>query len=92
MYLENSKDAYVSIIIPTYNSSKSLPLCLEAIRRQKYPYKEVLVVDNYSEDETRRIAENLGANVILHRGTPAVARNVGIIRSKGDYVLFLDSD
>lgn len=92
MPLDSTKDAYVSVIVPTYNSAKSLPLCLEAIRRQKYPYKEVLVVDNYSKDETRRIAENFGANVILHSGTQAAARNIGLAHSKGGYVLFLDSD
>jgi glycosyltransferase involved in cell wall biosynthesis len=92
MPLDNSKETYVSVVVPTYNSAKSLPLCLKAVRRQKYPYKEVLVVDNYSNDETRCIAENFGAHVILHRGTQAAARNVGLAHSKGSYVLFLDSD
>jgi glycosyltransferase involved in cell wall biosynthesis len=92
MPMDSSKEVYVSVVVPTYNSAKSLALCLEAVRGQKYPYKEVLVVDNYSEDETRRIAENFGAHVILHRGTQAAARNVGLAHSKGSYVLFLDSD
>ena len=92
MPVDSTRDAYVSVIVPTYNSAKKLPLCLESIRRQKYPYKEVLVVDNYSMDETRHIAENFGANVILQGGTQAAARNVGLAHSKGDYVLFLDSD
>jgi glycosyltransferase involved in cell wall biosynthesis len=90
--MDSSKEVYVSVVVPTYNSAESLPLCLKAVRRQKYLYKEVLVVDNYSKDETRRIAENFGANVILHRGTQAAARNVGLSHSKGSYVLFLDSD
>jgi len=92
MPLDSSKEVYVSVVVPTYNSAKSLPLCLKGLKRQKYPYKEVLVVDNYSKDETRHIAENFGANVILHRGTQAAARNVGLAHSKGTYVLFLDSD
>ena len=92
MPMDSGKKVYVSVIIPTYNSAKSLPFCLKALRRQKYQYKEVLVVDNYSKDETRRIAENFGANVILHRGTQAAARNIGLAHSKGSYVLFLDSD
>ena len=92
MPLESSEQVYVSVIVPTYNSAKNMPLCLKAIESQGYPYKEVLVVDNYSEDETQRTAENFGAKLILHRGTQAAARNVGLANSKGDYVLFLDSD
>jgi glycosyltransferase involved in cell wall biosynthesis len=83
---------YVSVIVPTYNSEKSLPLCLESIKKQNYLYTELLVVDNYSKDETRNVAAAFGAHVILHRGTQAAARNVGITNSKGSYVLFVDSD
>lgn len=83
---------YVSVIVPTSNSGKTLPRCLQSIRNQAAAVKEVVVVDNYSEDETRRIAEDFGAKVILHRGNQAAARNVGLAHSRGDYVLFLDSD
>lgn len=92
MPVDRSKEAYVSVVVPTYNSAKTLSICLSAIWRQKYPYKEVLVVDNYSKDDTRRIAEHFSANVILHRGTQAAARNVGLSHSRGNYILFIDSD
>jgi glycosyltransferase involved in cell wall biosynthesis len=91
-FLDSSEKIYVSVVVPTYNSAKNLHFCLAAVRRQKYPYIEVLVVDNYSDDETRSIAEAFSANVILHRGTQAAARNVGCAHSKGSYVLFVDSD
>jgi hypothetical protein len=83
---------YVSVIVPTYNSEKSLSLCLESIKKQNYLFTELLVVDNYSQDETRSIAAAFGAQVILHRGSQAAARNVGVANSKGSYVLFVDSD
>lgn len=96
MSLESSeqleRSLYVSVIIPTYNSAKTLSICLESIMNQVYPLKEVLVVDNYSEDETRRVAKGFGAKVILHRGNQSAARNVGLTHSRGAYVLFLDSD
>lgn len=96
MALERSEQLeqslFVSVIIPTYNSAKTLPICLKSVMNQVYPLKEVLVVDNYSDDETRRIAKDFGATVILHRGNQAAARNVGLAHSRGDYVLFLDSD
>ncbi len=82
----------VSVVVPTYNSAKYLPLCLESVRRQKYPHLEILVVDNYSCDETQRIAEAFGATFIRCKGSQAAARNMGLIHAKGSYLLFLDSD
>ena len=82
----------VSVIVPTYNSSKFLSTCLRALKQQRYPFLEILVIDNYSTDGTRSIAEAFGARVILHKGTQAAARNQGILHSKCDFVLFLDSD
>ncbi len=79
-------------MIPTYNSAKHLSTCLDAVKRQKYPYKELLIIDNYSNDATQSIAETFGANITLHKGTQAAARNVGLAQSKGNYVFFLDSD
>ena len=47
----------VSVIIPTYNSEKTLPLCLESIKRQTYKNIEVIIVDNFSVDRTVDIAK-----------------------------------
>jgi len=91
-FQDNNERDYVSVVIPTYNSARILPTCLEGLRTQKYPYTEVLVVDNYSNDETRSIAENFGANVILYRGLQPAATNMGLAHSKGSYVFFVDSD
>jgi glycosyltransferase involved in cell wall biosynthesis len=82
----------VSVIIPTSNSGRTLARCLQSIRKQGYSAAEVVVVDKYSVDATRRIAEEFGATVILHRGNQAAARNVGLAHARGEYVLFLDSD
>ena len=83
---------FVSIIIPTFNSARFISVCLESVVGQQYPRLETLVVDNYSNDGTAKVAETFGANVFLFSGTQAAARNVGIAKSKGNYVLFLDSD
>ena len=87
-----SKKDFVSVIIPTYNSAHNLPTCLEALRKQKYPNIEVLVVDNYSNDGTQQICEAFKAKMLLQRGTQAAARNAGIGKSTGSFVLFVDSD
>lgn len=90
--MDMNEAAYVSVVIPTFNSAKNISACIGSVRQQTYPYYEILVVDNYSQDETRNIAETSGANVICSRGSQAAARNTGLAHSKGDFVLFLDSD
>jgi len=82
----------VSVVVPTFNSERSLPRCLQSVKEQTYPTSEVLIVDNFSQDNTRKVAADFGAKVIQHRGTQAAARNVGVENSRGKYVLFLDSD
>ena len=85
----------VSIVIPTHNSSGTLSACLESVKNQNYPLQEVIVADNFSEDETINIAREFGA-MTMERcgrlGNPGSARNVGIIKASGRYVLLLDSN
>jgi glycosyltransferase involved in cell wall biosynthesis len=82
----------VSIIIPTYNSGKTLSECLKSIYSQSYPFFEVIIVDNYSDDNTLEIAKQFGAKIMQAKSNPATARNIGIRNSTGKYLLFLDSD
>lgn len=86
---------YVSIVIPTHNSSWTLRMCLESVNNQSYPLQQVIVADNFSEDETTNIAREFGAMIIERcgrPGNPGSARNVGISKSSGKHVLLLDSD
>ena len=82
----------VSIIIPTYNSEKTLPLCLKSIKRQTYRNIEVIVVDSYSTDRTVETAKRYGARVIKTRGGLLWARYLGHLHAKGEIELLLDSD
>jgi len=82
----------VSVVIPTYNSSKTLDACLKSVRRQTYPNVEITVVDNYSRDETRRIAENYGAKILLKGPERSAQMNYGVSNARGKYVLRVDSD
>ena len=82
----------VSVIIPTYESAGVIEKCLKSLKGQSLPADEVIVVDGSSRDRTREIASTFGAEVIVASGTQAAARNVGLANSKGNYVLFLDSD
>lgn len=82
----------VSIIIPTYNSGKTLAKCLRSVNDQSYPFYEIIIIDNFSTDNTLEIAQNFEAKIIQKKCNPALARNIGVANSTGKYILFMDSD
>ena len=77
----------VSIIIPTYNSSSWIESCLLSIQKQSYPSIEVIIVDNFSKDDTIDIATKFNAIIINKKSERAIARNVGIKHANGKYIL-----
>ncbi len=81
----------VSIIIPTKNEEKCLPILLDSIQKQDVKPMEIIVADANSEDRTPEIARKYGAKVI-EGGMPAVGRNRGAKRAKGDIFMYVDSD
>lgn len=90
---------FFSIVIPTYNRADLLPRCLDSVLRQDFSDFEVLVVDNYSTDNTLDVLEHYKAkdSRITYKqehnyGVIAHSRNVGISMAKGKYICFLDSD
>lgn len=95
MSASKTQPIQISIIIPTYNEEKYLPLCLEAIAglsRDPETY-EVIVVDNGSGDGTCRIARNFNAT-LLQDATKTVAglRNLGAEKARGNVLAFVDAD
>jgi glycosyltransferase involved in cell wall biosynthesis len=82
----------VSIIIPTFNSAKTISTTLESIKNQDYQNIEVIIVDNDSVDNTAEIALESGARVIVFESGRSSARNHGVRESKGDFFLHIDSD
>lgn len=82
----------VSVIVPTYNSAKTLKDCLESIAAQDYPAVELLVVDNNSSDTTLQIAESYTHHVFTQGPERSSQRNFGAAEAKGEFLLFIDSD
>ena len=84
----------ISIVIPTYNSSKFMPNLLDSIFKNKVDDMEVVIVDDLSTDDTVEIAKKYPVNVVEleKNGGPARARNIGVGEAKGDIIFFLDSD
>ena len=82
----------LTVVIPTYNSSRTLSKCLDSIRSQTSPPLEVIVVDRLSTDGTVGIARSFGATVIEGLTNRSVARNIGIQHASSTGILLIDSD
>mgnify|MGYP001301866542 CR=1 FL=1 len=84
----------ISVIIPVYNASLTLKECLDSVFESNYKNFEVIVVSDFSSDNSIEIAKNYKCKIIEldeNKG-PAFARNKGAEESQGDILLFLDSD
>jgi O-antigen biosynthesis protein len=92
---DNELNNKVSIIIPTYNGSKTLRQTLEGVLQQEYKDYEIIIVDDGSSDLTLEIVKNTipEARIIQQKnqGTLA-ARQAGIDAAKGDLIALLDQD
>ena len=85
-----------SIIIPTYNRAAFLPKAIESVLNQTYTDWELIIVDDGSTDNTKKVVSQYGDSRITYiyqeNAERSAARNNGITHSVGEYVLFLDSD
>lgn len=89
----------ISIIIPCYNCSKWLPRTLDSLINQRNKNFEVVFIDDGSNDNSFNIAKdilegsNLNYKIISQENSGvSVARNLGIEKSLGEYIYFLDAD
>lgn len=82
----------VSILIPAYNSGITIGECIKSTKIQTYQKIEVIVIDNYSSDETRNIAESHGAKVLTIGPERSAQMNYGVSSAHGKYILRVDSD
>src|SRR3989344_830900 len=82
-----------SFIIPTRNEGDYLEGCLKSIKKQTIKDYEIIIVDSYSKDNTVATARKYGAKVLFEkRRGPAVARNTGAKKTKGEILIFPDAD
>ena len=85
----------VSVIITTKNEEKNIGNCLESVKSQTYPQKniEIIVVDNNSTDKTKEISGQYTKNIFNFGPERSAQRNFGMIKkAKGKYVMYLDAD
>jgi len=85
----------ISIIIPTYNRCSLLKRALNSVYQQSYVNHEVIVIDDGSTDKTTAMIADCFPQVNCYsqsnKGVSA-ARNMGINKSSGEWIAFLDSD
>jgi glycosyltransferase involved in cell wall biosynthesis len=84
-----------SIVITSYNYAKYLPTCIESALAQTHPWTEVIVVDDGSTDDSRRLIREYGGQIVpvlKKNGGQASAINAGYRISQGEVILFTDSD
>ncbi len=85
----------VSVIIPAYNSAKTIERTLESVFNQDYPSIEIIVVNDGSTDNTELVLkkyENKIKYFYQDNAGVSVARNLGLEKSSGDYIQYLDAD
>src|SRR5690606_29758634 len=89
----------VSIITPLHNGERFIAETVESVLSQTYLDWEMIIVDDYSQDEGVKIVKSYARKDFrikliqnkVNQG-PAVCRNTAIRESKGEYIAFLDSD
>ena len=89
----------VSVIVPNYNTEKYIDRCIESLVNQTYKNIEIIIVDDASKDNSIQVIKKYQKkyeNILLielenNKGV-SNARNIGIKRATGKYIMFSDSD
>ena len=88
----------ITVIIPVYNSEKSLHFCIDSIISQTYKYWNLILVDDGSTDDSPSICDEYAKKyeniTVIHKenGGVSSARNAGIDAADSEYIVFVDSD
>ncbi len=89
-----SESALVSVVIPCHDQAHFLTDAIESVLAQTHPHHETVVVDDGSTDNTEEVVRKYPGVRCVRQPNSGVAeaRNTGIRRSNGDYLIFLDAD
>jgi len=98
MVKKSMEDQVVSVIIPAYNYGQFIGDTLACVINQKYTHVEIIVIDDGSTDNTRIVVEQYMKKdsrikyFYQENSGPSAAKNLGIRKSSGHYIQFLDAD
>jgi len=97
--IESVNEPLISIILPVYNSEKTIIGAIESIIKQTYKKWELIVIDDGSEDKTNLKIQEFVSNenrikIIKNKKNKGVSysRNIGLMHAKGEYITFHDAD
>ena len=88
----------ISAIIPVYNTEMLVGRCIDSVLAQTFPDWELILVDDGSKDGSLNVLKEYEKKdsrlKVFHQENagPGLARNTGIKKAKGDYIVFFDSD
>ena len=98
LYSPKEKNPQISVIIPIYNCEKYIKECLSSLIKQTFKNFEIICINDGSNDDTLKILKKFEAKderiIIFNQNNsgPGIARNIGMKKSKGKYLILLDSD
>lgn len=87
----------ITVVIPTFNSVKTIDRCLSSIRKQSYSQKqiEIIIVDGGSSDNTKKHVKKYNVRIIdvdPKKQNVELNKSIGIKNAKGDLLFMLDHD
>jgi len=94
----NNSKILISIVIPMHNAQKFILETIDSVLNQTYKNWEMIIIDNCSSDKSCELITSFNDDRInlikldANSGGPARPRNIGIEKSNGEYIAFLDAD
>ena len=88
----------ISVIIPVYNRETTILRCLDSLKSQTFDDYEIIIINDGSTDKSEELINEYSGNfrrfqyISIDNNGVSNARNIGILKSNGKYVTFLDSD
>lgn len=96
--MNTDREAKVSVVIPCFNAAKYLPASLESLTKQSFKNLEIIVVDDFSTDDSADVVSSISAMdprvVLLRNATKGAnfARMMGVAHATGKFIAFMDAD
>lgn len=88
----------ITVIIPIYNAEKYIRRCIKSVQCQSYPHWQMILVDDGSKDNSLEICQQYASMddriQVIHQENAGAgaARNTGLAKAVGEYIVFIDSD